>query len=439
MQQPNICLVSACPIAGKSIYATLEEEGFQVEWLQDTEQALIKLRNTEYEAVVLDACLPHTNGLPFFKKICADSQKPPPTLLIAEHGSLVQLKKPDNQKVVGFSTKNIDHRALIARLREMCGTESPEHTGHIESPLGISASIRQVEEKIQTLAPYHQTPVLIVGESGVGKEVVAQRLHAIQHSSGPFIAINCAAIPESLIESELFGHEKGSFTGSENRHKGVFEQADGGTLLLDEVGEMPLQTQAKLLRAIQEKVVVRVGGEQDIPVDLRVVCATNSDLRSKVECGEFREDLFYRINVIELHIPPLREREEDILWLANQFLIEHAELYPDKAKKLDESANQALLEYAWIGNVRELKNAIERACIMTPSLTISAEDIFPGQPAFNKADANPTLKHFLQARERIFIGLTLEANSGSIMGTASTLGISRKTLWEKMKKYDIHK
>ena len=313
------------------------------------------------------------------------------------------------------------------------------HSRQEDYPLGISPPMRQVEEKIQVLAPYTQTPILIIGESGVGKEIVARRLHAIQDSPGPFVAVNCAAIPHSLTESEFFGHEKGAFTGSTNTHKGVFEQANNGTLLLDEIGEMPLPAQAKLLRVIQEQTVVRLGGEHDISVNLRIVCATHNDLRSRVECGEFREDLYYRINVIELHVPPLRKRQEDIIWLARQFLNLHAVLYPGKIKKLDGPATQALLENTWPGNVRELKNAIERACIMTPGPTIFAQDIFPQQPAFTGEEKNITLKFFLQARECAYIDVTLREHDWNIMSTAVKLGISRKTLWEKMKKYDIHK
>ncbi len=327
----------------------------------------------------------------------------------------------------------------VKKLREICRNGLPNHSQKQDYPLGISSSMRLVDEKIQVLAPYIQTPVLISGESGVGKEVVARRLHAIQNSPGPFVAINCAAIPVSLIESELFGHEKGAFTGSTKMHKGVFEQANSGTLLLDEIGEMPLETQAKLLRVIQEQIVVRLGGEQDIPVNLRIICATNCDLRSKVECGEFREDLYYRINVIELNIKPIRNRQEDILPLANKFLNVHAEVYSGEVKKLDALASQALLEHSWPGNVRELKNTMERACIMTPGSTIFTHDIFPQQPELANEEENRTLKIFLQARERTYIDVTLRENNWNITGTATILGISRKSLWEKMKKYDMQK
>ncbi len=438
MKTPSICFVSACPTLGGSISEHLTKEGFQVDWIRNTEQALEKINNTDYDAVVSDMCLPDMSGAHFLKKLFEDTKNTPPTLFIAEHNSVDKAEKLLKLGAVDYITKNFDLDALITKLRELCFNSVDSHSQKENYPLGISPSMRQVEEKIKILAPYNQTPVLIIGESGVGKEVVARRLHAMQDSAGPFVAINCAAIPHSLIESELFGHEKGAFTGSTNRHKGVFEQANNGTLLLDEIGEMPLATQAKLLRVIQEQIVVRLGGEQDIPVNLRIICATNCDLRAMVECGEFREDLYYRINVIELNIQPLRRRQEDILWLAQQFLNIHSELYPDKTKNLNGLAGQSLLEYSWPGNVRELKNTIERTCIMTPGSTIFSQDIFPQQTETANEEEAKTLKYFLQTRERSYIDVTLRENNWNIMNTATTLGISRKSLWEKMKKYDMH-
>lgn len=439
MYVPKICFVSTSSFMGESIYERLAKEDFQVDWIQDTKQALDKIRNSEYDIVVSDISLPDLGGADFPSKLCADTHNAPPTLFIIEYDSFDQAEKPLNLGGVDYPYKALDIKSLIKKLRELCLNGLPNHSQNQDYPLGISSSMRKVEEKIQILAPYNQTPVLIIGETGVGKEVVARRLHAIQDSPGQFVAVNCAAIPHSLIESELFGHEKGAFTGSTNKRKGVFEQANNGTLLLDEIGEMPLATQAKLLRVIQEQIVVRLGGEQDIPVNLRIICATNCDLRSKVEYGEFREDLYYRINAIELNIPPIRKRQEDILLLANQFLNIHAELYSGKIKKLDRLASQALLEHSWPGNIRELKNAIERACIMTPGPTIFAQDIFPQQAELANEEENRTLKTFLQARERIYIDVTLRENNWNMMSTATTLGISRKSLWEKMKKYDMHR
>jgi len=436
---PKVCFISSCSSVAESICDRLAKEGFHVDWVRDTKQALDKLRHTEYAAVVADIYRRDNSCAHFLKKLRTEINNAPPALFIAEHDSVGPAEKPLNPAVVHDLPKPLDIKSLIKKLNEIYHINLSDHSQKADAPLGISSSMRQVEEKIQILAPYIQTPVLIIGESGVGKEVVARRLHTIQDSAGPFVAINCAAIPESLIESELFGHEKGAFTGSTNTHKGVFEQANGGTLLLDEIGEMPLATQVKLLRVIQEQVVVRLGGEKAIKVNLRIICATNCDLRAKVECGEFREDLYYRINVIELNIQPLRRRQDDIHWLVNQFLDHHSILYPGKVKKVDGSASQALLEYSWPGNVRELKNIIERACIMTPGSTISVQDIFPQQSKLANEEDNRTLKTFLQSREHTYIDVRLRENDWNIMSTASTLGISRKSLWEKMKKYDMHR
>ena len=439
MNVPNICFVSTCPIMGGPIYKRLEKEGFQIDWIRNTDQALDKIRNTDYDVVVSDMCQRDMSGANFLRKLCADTDNAPPALFISEHDSVDHAEQPLNPGSVDYFTKALDLKSLINKLNEICHIGLLDKPQKQDSPLGISFDMRHLEEKIQIIAPYKKTPVLINGESGVGKEVVARRLHTKQNTTGPFIAVNCAAIPESLIESELFGHEKGAFTGSINTHKGVFEQANDGTLLLDEIGEMPLATQAKLLRVIQEQIVVRVGGEKDIKVNLRIICATNCDLRSKVECGEFREDLYYRINVIELNITPLRRRQGDILWLTQKFLNSHAEKYPGKTKKLDNLTSQALLEYSWPGNVRELKNTIERACIMTPGATIFTRDVFPQQQELANEEEKRTLKTFIQTRERAYINITLRENNWNMMSTAEALGISRKSLWEKMKKYDMQK
>ena len=439
MHVPNICLVSTCPIKGASIYDRLSKQGFKIDWIRNTDQALDKISSTEYDVVVSDICQRDINSTNFLNKLHAETNNIPPTLFISEHDLSGQTEKPLPPNGIDFHTIDLDIKSLINKLNEICQFDFPEDSQTKDSPLGVSSSMRQIEEKIQLVAPYKNTPVLINGESGVGKEIVARRLHTIQNPSGKFVAINCAAIPYSLIESELFGHERGAFTGSTNTHKGVFEQANGGTLLLDEIGEMPLETQAKLLRVIQDHTIVRLGSEKDIKVNLRIICATNCDLRSKVGCGEFREDLYYRINVIELNIKPLRKRQEDILWLTQFFLNHHSELYPGKTKKLDALARQALLNYSWPGNVRELKNTIERTCIMTLGSTVSGHNIFPQHAEFDNKEKNITLKTFLQSRERSYIDISLKENDWHIIKTASTLGISRKSLWEKMKRYDIQK
>jgi DNA-binding NtrC family response regulator len=274
----------------------------------------------------------------------------------------------------------------------------------------------------------------------VGKEHVAKSFDRLARHSGacPFVAVNCGAISEGLFEAEFFGHEKGAFTGAVRAKRGFFEQAHCGTLFLDEIGELPLSMQVKLLRVIQERVLTRVGGESSMPVDFRLVCATNRDLREMVQQGSFREDLFYRINVIQIRIPPLRERPEDIAWFARRFLAETCQAHGGAPRTLSAAAERALMEYPWPGNLRELRHAVERACILatTPTLEPGAffgEGLIERQPRAAAA----SLGDYLQACERGYIQSALARNEGRITRTAAELGISRKNLWEKARKLGI--
>jgi len=285
--------------------------------------------------------------------------------------------------------------------------------------------------------------VLITGESGSGKEVVARHLHQLAGSAdgAPFVAVNCAAIPESLLEDALFGHEKGAFTGADRQAKGYFEQAQGGILFLDEIGEIPAAMQVKLLRAVQERCIQRLGGERPINVDVRVYCATHRDLRGRVSAGLFREDLYYRIAVVELQVPPLRERPEDVLWFARTFLEEQAQAAGEAARVLTPAAQAALFAHPWPGNVRELRNRIERACILGGDVALSAEDLFAERaspaPASTESFGLPTLEEFVNEAERDYLQAVLARFGGRIGAAAVALGISRKTLWEKMRRHAL--
>ncbi|HEX4644985.1 MAG TPA: PEP-CTERM-box response regulator transcription factor, partial [Verrucomicrobiae bacterium] len=306
-----------------------------------------------------------------------------------------------------------------------------------EGILGNSAPMRTVFDSIRKVATT-DAPVLILGESGTGKEMVAQAIHRKSpRKDGPFVAINCSAIPETLLESELFGHEKGAFTGAHAQRKGRIEVSGGGTLFLDEIGEIPLPIQVKLLRFLQEKRIERVGGRQEIPIDVRVIAATNADLKKAMGGGGFREDLFYRLAVVQIVLPPLREREGDIRLLAQSFLQRYGVSIGKAGLTFDPEAIRALNRHTWPGNVRELENRVKRAAIMAEGKRLTAQDLELALAAGTSHAA--TLKEAREAVEREMIQQSLRKHGGKITTVASELGISRPTLYELMEKLGIAK
>jgi two-component system NtrC family response regulator len=305
-----------------------------------------------------------------------------------------------------------------------------------EGMLGSSPAIRSAFESIRKVATT-DAPVLLLGESGTGKEMAARALHqGSSRKDGPFVAINCSAIPETLLESELFGHEKGSFTGAHAQRKGRLESANGGTLFLDEIGEIPLPLQVKLLRFLQEQCIERVGGRQSIPIDARVVTATNADLRKGMLSGTFREDLFYRLAVVQIILPPLRDREGDIRLLAQYFLQKFTHQQGKTGLALDQEALRALDRYPWPGNVRQLENNIRRAVIMAEGKRLTVRDL---ELAPEAGGPSLTLKDARENLEREMIQTILRKYSGKIAPAASELGVSRPTLYDLMDKYGISK
>jgi two-component system nitrogen regulation response regulator NtrX len=308
--------------------------------------------------------------------------------------------------------------------------------------IGESMALRQSREQVDMAAPTNGR-VLIYGENGTGKELVARTIHQLsRRRARPFVEVNCAAIPEELIESELFGHQKGAFTGAVADRPGRFEQADGGTIFLDEIADMSLKTQAKVLRVLQEQVMERVGGTQRITVDVRVLAATNKDLPAEIRAGRFREDLYFRLNVIPIFVPPLRDRRDDIPLLADHFMAMMAAEYGRRPKRLAPEAAGRLQQYAWPGNVRELRNVIERLVIMVPGETITAQDLaFLGHD--DVRERSPVLASSLplaEAREhfeRDYILQALAAQQGNISRTADALGVERSNLYKKMKAFGI--
>jgi DNA-binding NtrC family response regulator len=434
----HLCLVEDDAIMGESLCDRFELEGYAVDWHRRAEDAFEAIAHTGYALVISDIRLPDMSGEELFARVLARGPHHPPFLFITGYGSIDKAVKLLKMGAADYVTKPFDLDQLLEKVQEF----AVPHVDRDEAPrLGISAAMRRIEEMLPHLAARAGT-VLITGESGVGKEHVAQCLHRAGGGERPFVAVNCGALTESLLEAELFGYEKGAFTGAIRSKRGLFEQAHGGTLLLDEIGEMPLGMQVRLLRAIQERHVVRVGGERSIPVELSLICATNRDLKKMVEQGEFREDLYYRVNVIHLRVPPLRERKEDILWFAQIFLDEYAERHPGERKRLHPLTEQALLEYPWPGNTRELRHYIERACIMTREQLLMPQDLLDQALSAYVEAARTTLdagdlSGYLRACERAYIQSALERHDWHIAVTAAHLGISRKNLWEKTRKLGI--
>jgi DNA-binding NtrC family response regulator len=429
---PRICLVEDDSIMGTSLCDRFELDGYAVDWHRNAETATASLGRRQYAMVVSDINLPRLSGGDMFERLLAQNLPLPPFIFITGYGAIEQAVRLLKLGAADYVTKPFDLDALMEKIRALASAPLASAGG----TLGISAAMRRVEETLPRLAR-HAGTVLITGESGVGKEHAAQALHALAAggAAAPFIAVNCGALTESLLEAELFGHEKGAFTGAVRQRKGVFEQAHGGTLFLDEVGEMSPAMQVKLLRAIQNRTIVRVGGETPIPVELRLICATHRDLKKMVEQGNFREDLFYRINVINLRIPPLRERKEDILWFAQRFLEECTRRHGGPRRQIGPATEQALLAYPWPGNIRELMHAVERACILNQGGVLGPEAFFEDETlAFTHNGERESLSAYLDACERAYIERTLSLEQGQIGRTADRLGISRKNLWEKMKK-----
>ena len=434
-KKPLLCLVEDDAIMGESLCIRLELEGFAVDWHRTAEPVLTAIGRKPYAAVVSDIRLPDLSGDEMFLRLRQQHRTLPPFIFITGFGAIDRAVQLLKLGAADYITKPFDLDQLVEKIKALAHATPPL----VDGPrLGVSQAMRRIDEMLPQLAR-HAGTVLFAGESGVGKEYVAKALDRLARENERclFVAVNCGAISESLFESELFGHEKGAFTGAVRARKGFFEQADCGTLFLDEISELPPPMQVKLLRAIQERRVVRVGGEAEIAVNLRLFCASNRELKERVEQGLFREDLFYRINVIQVKIPPLRERREDILWFARRFLDDFAAQHGGERHTLAPDAEQALLEYPWPGNIRELQHCIERACILAPQGALGGDAFFGTAGATPAAGGTGTLSGYLHERERDYIGQVLARHGGHIARTAESLGISRKNLWEKMKKLGI--
>ena len=433
--RPRLCLIEDDEIVGDALADRFDLEGFDCSWFRTGRETLLALPHRRFDLMLSDIRLPDMSGETLFSKLLEDAAPLPPYVFITGYGEIDQAVRLLKLGATDYITKPFDIETLLEKIRTLVGDTVPRDS---HSGLGISPAMRSIEVKLTKLCESN-SHVLITGDSGVGKEKVAFALHRRRHRKGtePFIAVNCGALTESLLETELFGHEMGAFTGASRLRRGVFEQAAGGTLFLDEIGDMPLATQVRLLRVIEERHITRVGGETPVPLNLRVVCATHQDLGKMVESGEFREDLYYRINVVCLHVPPLRERKEDVLWLARCFLDEEAAQRRGTPRLLSARAERAMTDYSWPGNLRELKHTIERACLLSSARgMLQPEDLFQEIPS-TVGSADGTLSEHLESIQRQYIVRVLAAHNGRIMRAASALGCSRKNLWEKMKRLGI--
>lgn len=431
----SIAIVEDDPIMGESLNQRLVLEGYQVEWWRTGEEALASFEVSAPDLVICDIRLPGISGAEVFRKAAA-SLEVPPFLFMTAYGQIDQAVALMRAGAVDYLTKPFEVGDLLARARALV-TRRPTGRGFV---LGVSTNIQDIEELIRRIAP-HPSPVLLSGETGVGKEVCAQLLHAeSMFPTEPFIAVNCAAIPDNLLESEVFGHEKGSFTGASGRHLGYAERARQGTLFLDEVSELPLALQAKLLRLIEDKSFYRVGGEKSIQFRARIVCASNRDLAAEVAAGRFREDLLYRINVMTIEVPPLRERQEDISWLLSRFFDEKAPHAQTRLRGISSLAEEAALAYSWPGNAREIRNRLERAMALADGEWIMPGDLFPERRRQSDRTHDlqtVSLSDARDAAERREIERALRQTAGQIGEAAKRLGISRTTLWERMRRFGL--
>jgi two-component system nitrogen regulation response regulator NtrX len=439
-----------------SLTGILGDEGYQVEAVESGEAALAVLEARRFDLLLLDVWLPRMDGLETLSRVRALDPEVP-VVVISGHGSIETAVKAVRMGAQDFvekplsleKTLTVVKNALRLRRLEAENRALKEQVEHRWVMVGESPAIHALRSDIAQAAPSNGR-VMIFGENGTGKELVARNIHFQSlRASGPFVEVNCAAIPEELIESELFGHTRGAFTGALSAKKGKFELADGGTLFLDEVGDMTLKTQAKVLRVLQEQRVEPVGGTSSVPVDVRVIAATNKSLDDEIRRGTFREDLFFRLNVIPFQVPPLRERREDVPLLARHFIAEIAAEYGRRPKELSPEALSVLVGLSWPGNVRELRNIIERLVIMTPGDRIEARHLpapllagSPGAgesagPASVSGREFPSLTAAREDFEKRYIWRKYQECGGNMSRTAEALQVERSNLYRKMKGYGL--
>ncbi|MGA7306075.1 MAG: sigma-54 dependent transcriptional regulator [Rhodothermales bacterium] len=455
MARPRILVVDDEPSIRRTLREILEYEKYDVEESIDGDQVFDAVKAQRFDLVLLDVKMPKRDGMEVLRVLRNDYPQLP-VVMISGHGTIETAveatrigafdfieKPPDLNRLLVTVRNALDHGVLEVENRQMKRTIAEKF--ELGPILGESKPILEIKDTMQRVAPT-EARVLITGEAGTGKELVARWIHKLSNrSSGPMVEVNCAAIPSELIESELFGHEEGSFTGATRQRVGKFELANEGSLFLDEIGDMSLSAQAKVLRALQENKIARVGGDRSIPVDVRVISATNKDLIEEMGDHKFRDDLYHRLSVIIIHVPPLRERREDIPLLAEQFAEQLTRRNGLAAKPFDDAALARLTSLEWSGNVRELHNVVERLLILSVGDHVTVEDVDrlvnPGQggsdPILEILGATDQFSDFRDAAEALFIRKKLDENDWNVSRTAEAIGIQRSHLYNKLNKYGI--
>ncbi|GAC1660803.1 MAG: sigma-54 dependent transcriptional regulator [Candidatus Acidiferrum sp.] len=445
--KPRLLIVDDEAGIRESLGSILKEEGYLVETVGAAEAAIERAAAGDLDVILLDVWLPGMDGLTALGRI-QTMANPPTVIMISGHGTIETAVRATKLGAFDFIEKPLSLQRIILLVRNAIQQRKlreenrslRNELGRRYQVIGESIPIKALRQQIGVTAPTNGR-VLIYGESGTGKELVARALHAASlRTKAPFVEVNCAAIPEELIESELFGHVKGSFTGASEDKIGKFEKADSGTLFLDEIGDMSLRTQSKVLRVLEEQRFEPVGSNQTMSVDVRVIAATNKNLEQEISRGAFRQDLFYRLNVIPFFVPPLRDRLQDIPALARYFLDEFSSAYGKQTRELSDGAMEILRRYPWPGNVRELRNLVERLVIVCPQARIEAHHLPP--ELFRGVAESPqhpysTLHEARSAYEREFILRKLQEHRWNMTQTAGALGLERSHLYRKMKTLGI--
>lgn len=445
----RVLVVDDEPLITLAISHFLKDKGFEVTCCENGTQALAEIEKNTFDVCIVDLRLPDIDGLCLLEEIKKRTLDTGVIIITAyadiksavqaiKNGAFDYLAKPfNNEELLVIIEKFLEYKNLKSQVKELKQKLSETHT--LNQIIGHSKAIRDIINKIEVIART-DVPVLIIGESGTGKELIADSIQALSdRKDKPYIKINCAAIPENLFEAELFGHEKGAFTGAQTLKKGKIELANGGTLFLDEIAELPLSLQPKLLRILEDGTLYRLGGEKPIKVNVRYLYATSKDLKSLVKEGKFREDLYYRINIVTIYIPPLRERKEDIPPLIDYYLNFFAKKFNRPVPQITEEALNILTNYDYPGNVRELKHALERAVLLAVEGKITINHL-PEEMVKSKTFFLPNLKEYKLAKiktEKEIILKALEESNWNKTQAAKKLGISRKTLWQKLKKLNL--